>query len=136
MMTKNCEICGVTLEDVRNGRKYCPSCAKKASYMRKKARQKGEIPSAGTILCKFCGKPLKQKNVNQKYHAECAYEARLQLIRKSETPRTRSKKVEEPKKNAFPSIAQVQRLADKLGKHYGEVSRMLANGELEYKENL
>lgn len=33
----------------------------------------------------------------------------------------------------FPSIGEVQALADKLGKHYGEVSQMLATGELTYE---
>lgn len=70
----------------------------------------------------------------QKYHKECAKDAAFtsnaehQRLRKE---RDRNKKALEEKK--IPSVAQVQTLADKLGKHYGEVSQMLATGELTYE---
>jgi hypothetical protein len=46
--------------------------------------------------------------------------------------RRQRKKKKKPEKT-FPSIGEVQALADKLGKHYGEVSQMLATGELTYE---
>ena len=70
----------------------------------------------------------------QKYHKECAREASFtniaehQQLRKE---RERNNKALEEKK--IPSVGQVQALADKLGKHYGEVSQMLATGELVYE---
>lgn len=70
----------------------------------------------------------------QKHHKECAKEANAistaenQRLRRE---RDRNEKASENKK--IPSVGQVQSLADKLGKHYGEVSRMLASGELVYE---
>ena len=60
-----------------------------------------------------------------------AYNAKANLNAKS----TYNVKQQEKKKyeKTFPSIGEVQALADKLGKHYGEVSRMLASGELTYE---
>lgn len=46
--------------------------------------------------------------------------------------RRQRKKKKKPEKT-FPSIGEVQAFADKLGKHYGEVSQMLATGELTYE---
>ena len=70
----------------------------------------------------------------QKYHKECAKDAAFANIaehQKMRKERNLNKKALEEKK--IPSIWQVQALADKLGKHYGEVSRMLASGELTYE---
>lgn len=70
----------------------------------------------------------------QKYHKECAKDASFTSIAEHQRlrkERDRNKKAMEEKK--IPSVAQVQALADKLGKHYGEVSRMLATGELTYE---
>lgn len=70
----------------------------------------------------------------QKYHKECAKYAAFTSIAEHQRlrkERDRNKKTLEEKK--IPSVAQVQALADKLGKHYGEVSQMLATGELTYE---
>lgn len=70
----------------------------------------------------------------QKYHKDCAKEAnsvstaQRQRLRKE---LERNRKALEEKR--IPSVGQVQALADKLGKHYGEVSRMLSTGELVYE---
>lgn len=45
----------------------------------------------------------------------------------------RTKSEQERIEKKIPSVGQVQALADKMGKHYGEVSRMLATGELTYE---
>ena len=70
----------------------------------------------------------------QKYHKECARDAAFASIaenQKMRRERILNKKALEEKK--IPSVGQVQALADKMGKHYGEVSRMLATGELTYE---
>ncbi len=70
----------------------------------------------------------------QKYHKECAKDAAFTNIKEHQKMRRecdRNKKALKEKK--IPSVWQVQALADKLGKHYGEVSQMLATGELVYE---
>lgn len=64
----------------------------------------------------------------QKYHKECAKKANAISTAKNQRLRK-----ERDKNKKIPSVGQVQALADKLGKHYGEVSRMLATGELFYE---
>lgn len=70
----------------------------------------------------------------QKYHKDCAKDAAFASIAEHQSirrERVLNEKALEEKK--IPSIGQVQALADKMGKHYGEVSRMLATGELTYE---
>lgn len=67
--------------------------------------------------------------MEEKYCSECKRKV------DKERDRERKKAAQEKKKpeKMFPSIGEVQALADKLGKHYGEVSQMLATGELTYE---
>lgn len=85
-------------------------------------------------VCQWCGKPMIKMSAAQKYHKECARDASFASIaenQKMRKERNLNKKALEEKK--IPSVGQVQALADKMGKHYGEVSRMLAAGELTYE---
>lgn len=73
--------------------------------------------------CERCGLYLGVVRPTKKYCSECKREV------DKERDRKRKKAACKPEKT-FPSIGEVQALADKLGKHYGEVSQMLATGEL------
>lgn len=79
--------------------------------------------------CERCGLYLGVVRSARKYCSECKRKV------DKERDRERKKAAQEKKKpeKTFPSIGEVQALADKLGKHYGEVSRMLASGELTYE---
>ena len=79
--------------------------------------------------CERCGLYLGVVRPTKKYCAE--YKRKVD----KERDRERKKAAQEKKKpeKTFPSIGEVQALADKLGKHYGEVSQMLATGELTYE---
>ena len=61
-----------------------------------------------------------------------AGEIRRKKLKNEERKAAYKIKQQEKKKleKTFPSIGEVQALADKLGKHYGEVSQMLATGKL------
>lgn len=138
MEIKYCEHCGVMLGMVNPIKKYCSDCKRKVSTERKRAWRKALKTEAGFTpvrsTCQWCGEPMVKTSAVQKYHRECAKEANAistaenQRLRKE---RDRNKKASKNKK--IPSVGQVQSLADKLGKHYGEVSRMLASGELVYE---
>ena len=69
----------------------------------------------------------------QKYHKECAKEASFTSISEHKKMRRERNLNKKELKKKIPSVGQVQALADKMGKHYGEVSRMLATGELTYE---
>lgn len=69
----------------------------------------------------------------QKYHKECARDAAFASIAENQKMRRERNLNKKTLEKKIPSIGQVQALADKLGKHYGEVSRMLATGELTYE---
>ena len=73
--------------------------------------------------CERCGLYLGVVRPTRKYCSECKREV------DKERDRKRKKAAHQPEKT-FPSIGEVQALVDKLGKHYGEVSQMLATGEL------
>lgn len=79
--------------------------------------------------CERCGLYLGVVRPTRKYCSECKRKV------DKERDRERKKAAQEKKKlgKTFPSIGEVQALADKLGKHYGEVSQMLATGELTYE---
>ena len=81
--------------------------------------------------CERCGLYLGVVRPTRKYCSECKREVDKERDRK----RKKAVKQQEKKKleKRFPSIGEVQALADKLGKHYGEVSQMLATGELTYE---
>lgn len=95
--------------------------------------------------CERCGLYLGVVRPTRKYCSECkrkvdkerdrkhkkAYNAKANLNAKAayKIKQQEKKKLEK----TFPSIGEVQALADKLGKHYGEVSQMLATGELTYE---
>lgn len=76
--------------------------------------------------CERCGLYLGVVRPTKKYCSECKREV------DKERDRKRKKAACKPEKT-FPSIGEVQALADKLGKHYGEMSQMLATGELTYE---
>lgn len=76
--------------------------------------------------CERCGLYLGVVRPAKKYCSECKRKV------DKERDRKRKKAACKPEKT-FPSIGEVQALADKLGKHYGEVSQMLATGELTYE---
>ena len=138
MEIKYCEHCGILLGAVNPRKKYCSDCKREVSIERKRARRKALSESHRFVpvktTCQWCGKPMIKTSAAQKYHKECARDAYFastaehQTIRKE---RNLNKKALEEKK--IPSVGQVQALADKMGKHYGEVSRMLATGELTYE---
>lgn len=138
MEIKYCEHCGVLLGLVNPTKKYCSDCKREVSLERKRARRKALKSGHGFTpvrsICQWCGEPMVKTSAVQKYHKECAKEANAistsenQRLRKE---RERNEKASRNKK--IPSVGQVQALADKLGKHYGEVSRMLATGELFYE---
>lgn len=84
--------------------------------------------------CERCGLFLGLVNPTKRYCSECKHkiDKERDKKRKKSAHRTKTQELEKQEK-AFPSIGEVQALADKLGKHYGEVSRMLATGELTYE---
>lgn len=138
MELKYCERCGCFLGMVNPVKKYCSECKKEVSREQKRARRKalgagrGFTPMKST--CQWCGEPMIKTSAAQKYHKECARDAAFKSIAEHQRlrkERDRNKKALEEKK--IPSVGQVQALADKLGKHYGEVSQMLATGELIYE---
>ena len=77
--------------------------------------------------CERCGLYLGVVRPTRKYCSECK--------RKVDKERDRKRKKKQQEKT-FPSIGEVQALADKLSKHYGEVSQMLATGELIYERKV
>ena len=138
MEIKYCEHCGVLLGLVNPTKKYCSDCKRKVSLERKRTRRKTLKSGHGFTpvrsICQWCGEPMIKTSAAQKYHKECAKDAAFTSIAEHQRlrkERDRNKKALEEKK--IPSVAQVQALADKLGKHYGEVSQMLATGELVYE---
>lgn len=138
MEIKYCERCGILLGAVNPTKKYCSDCKREVSLEQKRARRKVLKESHRFVpvktTCQWCGEPMIKTSAAQKYHKECAKEASFTSIaenQKMRRERNINKKALEEKK--IPSIGQVQALADKLGKHYGEVSRMLATGELTYE---
>lgn len=138
MEIKYCERCGAFLGTVNPRKKYCTQCKRDVSCEQKRARRKALSSGRGftpvKTVCQWCGKPMIKMSAAQKYHKECAKEASFTSIvehRKMRKDRNLNKKALEEKK--IPSVGQVQALADKMGKHYGEVSRMLATGELTYE---
>lgn len=135
MEEKYCERCGLYLGIVRPTRRYCSECKRKVDQERRREHEKsGVIFKPKNAFCAYCGKPMLKRVASQKYHGGCAkkaYNAKANLNAKSAY---RAKQQEKKKsEKAFPSIGEVQALADKMGKHYGEVSRMLATGELTYE---
>lgn len=138
MEIKYCERCGLFLGMVNPRKKYCTQCKRDVSYEQKRARRKALSSGRGLTpvktVCQWCGKPMIKMSAAQKYHRDCAKDAAFASIAEHQRlrkERDRNKKTLEEKK--IPSVAQVQALADKLGKHYGEVSQMLATGELTYE---
>lgn len=134
MEEKYCERCGVYLGVVRADKKYCESCAKalRNERSRKGIRRKKEI-----VTCAFCGKPLEQISVTQKYHRECSHPAHLKIMRERKKdyikkPVPVNKKRDNTTKKIL-SVEQVQRLADKAGISYAMASLKLATGELTYE---
>lgn len=83
--------------------------------------------------CERCGLYLGVVRPTRKYCSECKRKVDKERDRKRKAGITFKKKKRE---NTFPSIGEVQALADKLGKHYGEVSQMLATGELTYERKV
>ncbi len=135
MEEKYCERCGLYLGVVRPTRRYCSECKRKVDKERHKEHERaGVIFKPKKVFCAYCGKPMLKKVASQKYHNGCAkkaYNAKANLNAKAayKIKQQEKKKLEK----TFPSIGEVQALADKLGKHYGEVSQMLATGELTYE---
>jgi hypothetical protein len=138
MEIKYCERCGAFLGTVNPRKKYCTQCKRDVSREQKRARRKALSSGRGftpvKTVCQWCGKPMIKMSVAQKYHKDCAKDAAFASIAEHQRlrkERDRNKKALEEKK--IPSVGQVQALADKWGKHYGEVSQMLATGELAYE---
>jgi len=132
-MIKYCERCKTPLGDIHTSQKYCASCAKEVARERDRSRQRVKpVYKPVKAICQWCGEPMVKMSAAQKYHKECAKEAnftniaQLQRLRKEHERKSKSEK-------KIPSVGQVQALADKLGKHYGEVSQMLTTGELIYE---
>lgn len=141
MEIKYCEHCGVLLGLVNPTKKYCSDCKREVSLERKRARRKTLKSGHGFTpvrsICQWCGEPMVKTSAAQKYHNGCAkkaYNAKANLNAKTVYKVKQQEKKKREK--TFPSIGEVQALADKLGKHYGEVSQMLATGELTYERKL
>lgn len=84
--------------------------------------------------CERCGLYLGAVRSARKYCSECKRKVDKERDRKRKEAAYKIKQQEKKKlEKTFPSIGEVQTLADKLGKHYGEVSQMLATGELTYE---
>lgn len=84
--------------------------------------------------CERCGLFLGLVNPTKRYCSECKHKIDKERDKKRKKRRLQNENARaEKQEKAFPSIGEVQALADKLGKHYGEVSRMLASGELTYE---
>lgn len=84
--------------------------------------------------CERCGLYLGVVRPTRKYCSECKRKVDKERDRKRKETAYKIKQQEKKKlEKTFPSIGEVQTLADKLGKHYGEVSQMLATGELTYE---
>ena len=79
--------------------------------------------------CERCGLYLGVVSRTRRYCSECARKVDNERHQKKYKAVYKAKRQEK----TFPSIGEIQALADKLGKHYGEVSRMLASGELTYE---
>lgn len=138
MEIKYCERCGAFLGTVNLRKKYCTQCKRDVSREQKRARRKALSSGRGSTpvktVCQWFGKPMIKMSAAQKYHKDCAKDAAFASIAEHQRlrkERDRNKKALEEKK--IPSVGQVQALADKLGKHYGEVSQMLATGDLAYE---
>ena len=80
--------------------------------------------------CERCGLYLGVVRPTRRYCSECKRKVNKEHHKVAYTIKQQEKKKLE---KTFPSIGEVQALADKLGKHYGEVSQMLATGELTYE---
>ena len=132
MEEKYCERCGLYLGVVRTDKKYCTSCAK---ALRNERNRKGASGKPGIVTCAFCGKPLMQTSVTQKYHKECAYPAQLKLMRGYNKAYIKKPATVNDRKQNQPvlSIEQVQRLADREGISYAMASLKLRTGELTYE---
>lgn len=137
MEIKYCERCGAFLGRVNPRKKYCTQCKRDVSCEQKRARRKALSSERGftpvKTVCQWCGKPMIKMSAAQKYHKECAKDAAFASIAEHQSIRRERALNEKALEKKIPSIGQVQALADKLGKHYGEVSRMLAAGELTYE---
>lgn len=84
--------------------------------------------------CERCGLYLGVVRPTRKYCSECKRKVDKERDReRKKAARKIKQKGKKKLEKTFPSIGEVQALADKLGKHYGEVSRMLASGELTYE---
>lgn len=82
--------------------------------------------------CERCGLFLGLVNPTKRYCSECKHKMDKERDKKRKK-RLQNENARARETKAFPSIGKVQVLADKLGKHYGDVSRMLASGELTYE---
>lgn len=82
--------------------------------------------------CERCGLFLGLVNPTKRYCSECKHKMDKERDKKRKK-RLQNENARASETKAFPSIGEVQVLADKLGKHYGDVSRMLASGELTYE---
>lgn len=138
MEEKYCERCGLYLGIVRSTKRYCTECKRKVDKERDKERRKaGTSFKQRNTFCAFCGKPLVQTSIAQKYHKECAYPARLKIMREYnkayiKKPAPVNKQKDKTTKKIL-SVEQVQRLADKAGISYAMASLKLATGELAYE---
>ena len=133
MEEKYCERCGLYLGMVRTDKKYCTSCAK---ALRNERNRKGVCAKPKTVTCAFCGEPLVQTSVTQKYHKKCAYPAQLKLMRgynKTYIKKPAPVNEQEKKESRILSVEQVQHLADKAGISYAMASLKLRTGELTYE---
>lgn len=84
--------------------------------------------------CERCGLYLGAVRSARKYCSECKRKVDKERDRERKKAARKIKQQEKKKlEKTFPSIGEVQALADKLGKHYGEVSQMLTTGELAYE---
>lgn len=95
MELKYCERCGKFLGSVKSSKRFCDDCLR----IREKENQKNP-KRPQVITCAWCGKPLKQKVHYQKYHRECAFDAKKEKskLRNREVKAAERKRLEEARK--------------------------------------
>lgn len=92
MEIKYCERCGTYLGCVKKSKRFCSECLRIREKESQKSPKRPQI-----VACAWCGKPLKQKVNYQKYHPECAFEAKKEnsKLRNREIKAEEKRKVEE-----------------------------------------
>lgn len=126
---KYCERCGLYLGCVHAATKYCRECRDVIRNERQTERRHGKKEIGKAITCDVCGKPLVKTGATQKYHPECKLIAKREQDRVNWARRKNEKARKEASKAVEYSVLDVQKMAEKAGCSYGEMSLRLAKGD-------